>query len=293
MSASLPPSGPSQAPSPPGHEWREAGEAWGRSAVDWACLYEHYATEVVAAIFARTGVGPGVDLLDVACGAGLTLRQARGSGAVVSGIDAAESLLEIARERVPEADLRLGSMFDLPWPDQSFDVVVSINGIWGGCGDALREMRRVIRPGGLVGISFWGNGTPLDSRDAFVVFAAHAPTAHVNGMRSTNQIARPGVAEAMLVDAGFDIVERGSRVSNIEWADADVAWRALSSCGPAVPALDHSDPDRVRRDVLAAIDHCRTPSGMYRFRNDHQYVIAVAPSEPTTTSVNQQRSKTP
>jgi SAM-dependent methyltransferase len=259
-----------------GHDWREAGDAWGRSPVDWACLYEHYATEVVAAILARTGVGPGVEVLDVACGSGRTLLQAHGNGAVVSGIDAAGALLAIAAERVPDAVLSLGSMFDLPWSDASFDVVLSINGIWGGCEAALCEMRRVIRPGGFVGISFWGKGPPLDSRDAFAVFAAHSPPGNVDGMRSTNQIARPGVAEEMLAGAGFDVVERGSRVSSIEWADADIAWRALSSCGPVAPALDHSDQDLVRREVLAAIDHCRTPSGMYRFRNDHQYVIARA-----------------
>jgi ubiquinone/menaquinone biosynthesis C-methylase UbiE len=277
------------------HDWREAGDAWGRSPVDWACLFEHYATDVVAVIFSEIGIRPGVELLDVACGAGLSLRHAHGRGAVVSGIDASSPLLEIARERVPGADLRLGSMFDLPWPDCSFDAAVSINGIWGGCDDALREMHRVLRPGGLMGISFWGNGTPLDLRDVFVVFAGHAPTAHVDGMRSTNQIAHPEVAKTMLADAGFRILEQGSRVSTIEWADAEVAWRALASLGPAVPALDHSDRDLVRRDVLAAIEHCRTPSGMYRFRNDHRYVIAQAASSSTsdTQTTPQQRRQEP
>jgi ubiquinone/menaquinone biosynthesis C-methylase UbiE len=261
----------------PGHDWRQAGEAWGRSPADWACLYEHYSTEVVSAIFARTGVGSGVTMLDVACGAGLALRIARGNGAAVAGIDAAEALLAIARERNPDADLRLGSMFELPWDDGSFDVAISINGIWGDCEGALGEMRRVLRPGGRVGISFWGNGTPLDSRAFFLALSEHMPDTKVDGMRSTNRIARPGTAEAMLTDAGFRVIERDARVSTIEWADADLAWRALSSTGPVAPAVEHSDPDRVRRDVLAAIDHCRAPSGIYRFQNDHQFVIAEVP----------------
>jgi ubiquinone/menaquinone biosynthesis C-methylase UbiE len=262
----------------PGHDWRQAGEAWGRSPVDWACLYEHYSIEVIGAIFARTGVDSGVSVLDVACGAGLAVRVARGNGAAVAGIDASEPLLAIARERNPEADLRLGSMFELPWPDGSFDVAISINGIWGDCEGALREMHRVVRPGGRVGISFWGNGTPLDSRAFFLALSEHMPDTKVDGMRSTNRIARPGTAETMLVDAGFRVIERGSRVSTIEWADADLAWRALSSTGPVVPALEHGDADRVRRDALAAIEHCRAPSGIYRFQNDHQFVIAEVPT---------------
>ena len=34
---------------PAGHDWREAGAAWGHGAIDWACLYEHYSMEVLAA----------------------------------------------------------------------------------------------------------------------------------------------------------------------------------------------------------------------------------------------------
>ena len=35
-----------------GHDWRAAGEAWGHRAADWACLFEHYAIDVLVAIFA-------------------------------------------------------------------------------------------------------------------------------------------------------------------------------------------------------------------------------------------------
>ena len=239
------------------HDWREAGEAWGHSATDWACLYEHYALDVMMAIFDRVGVADGVRILDMACGSGLAMRQAGAMGATTAGIDAAESLVEIARDRNPDADLRLGSMFELPWGDASFDAVMSINGVWGGCEAALVEAHRVLRPGGTIGISFWGDGTPNDLRGCFKAFARHAPEQHFGSMKRLNNIATPGVAERMLTDSGFDVLERGARVSIIEWPDADLAWRAVSSVGPAVPALRHTDPAIVRAAVLEAIDHCR------------------------------------
>ena len=57
-------------PSPPHHDWSEAGDAWGRRANDWACLFEPYSSEVLAAIHHRIGTGPAVRLVDIACGAG-------------------------------------------------------------------------------------------------------------------------------------------------------------------------------------------------------------------------------
>lgn len=256
------------------HDWREAGEAWGHSAADWACLYEHYALDVMMAIFQRLGVGDELRLLDIACGSGMAIRHAEAMGATTAGIDAAESLIAIATDRNPGSDIRLGSMFELPWDDDSFDAVISINGIWGGCEAALAEAFRVLRPGGSLGISFWGTGTPNDMRGCFKAFARHSPEQHFGSMKRLNNIAAPGVAEAMLGDAGFEVIERGARVSTIEWPDADVAWRALASVGPAVPAIRHTDPQIVRQAVLDAIDHCRDRSGIYRFRTDQHFVIA-------------------
>ena len=256
------------------HDWRQAGDAWGHSANDWAYLYEHYALDVMIAIFQRIGITDGTHLLDVACGSGLALRHAGAMGATTAGIDAAGSLVEIACDRNPDADVRLGSMFELPWGDESFDAVMSINGIWGGCEAALVEANRVLRPGGMIGISFWGTGTPNDLRGCFKAFARHAPREHFGSMKKLNNIAAPGVAETMLTDGGFDVLERGARVSVIEWADAELAWRGVSSIGPAVPALRLTDPEVVKSAVLEAIDHCRDERGAYRFQNDHQFVIA-------------------
>jgi len=260
---------------PTGHDWKVAGDAWGHSANDWSCLYEHYSLDVVIAICGRLGVGIGTSLVDIACGSGLALRLVGAMGASVAGIDASDALLAIARSRSPHADLRLGSMFELPWADASFDAAMSVNGVWGGCQAALDEASRVLRTDGRIGISFWGNGRPLDLRDCFKVFARHAPDEHFGSMKRLNDISVPGVAEEMLEASGFSVVERGSRTSVIEWPDADLAWRALSSTGPAVPALRHAGAEKVRRAVLTAIEPCRDDRGIYRFRNDHQFVIAT------------------
>ena len=256
------------------HDWRKAGEAWGHSAADWAYLYEHYSLDVMIAIFQRIGIAEGLRVLDMACGSGLAVRHAEAMGASMAGIDAAETLIEIARDRSPDADLQLGSMFELPWDDGSFDAMMSINGVWGGCEPALVEANRVLRPGGLIGISFWGIGTPNDLRNCFLAFALHAPREHFGSMKKLNNIAAPGVAEQMLAGAGFEVLERGARVSVVEWPDAELAWRALSSVGPAVPALRHTDAAIVKSAVLEAIDHCRDERGAYRFQNDHHFVIA-------------------
>jgi ubiquinone/menaquinone biosynthesis C-methylase UbiE len=256
------------------HDWREAGAAWGHAANDWACLFEHYATAVIAAIHRRTGVGPGTELLDIACGAGLALVRAAEIGATVHGIDAAASLVDVALARLPSADIRLGSMFELPWPDGSFDVVTSINGVWGGCDAALVEAHRVLRPGGWIGISFWGEGPPLDIQLAFKTFARNSPEPHFRGMKRLNDIARPGVAEAMLADADFEQIERHQLTSVIEWPDPEIAWRALASTGPAVPALRHAGAEALKPSVLDALASCRDEHGVYRFRNDHQFVLA-------------------
>ena len=96
-------------------------------------------------------------------------------------------------------------------------------------------------------------------------------------MRQLNNIGTEGVAEEMLTASGFSVIERGSRTSVIEWPDAETAWRAISSVGPAVPALRTNDPSVLKREVLDALEPCRDRHGIYRSRSDQQFVIARKP----------------
>lgn len=256
-------------------DWAVAGAAWGHAAADWAYLFEPYARDAIEHLFDALAIGDGTELLDLACGSGYALARAARVGAVAAGIDASAPLVEIARRRVPHGDLRAGDMFALPWDDDSFDVVTSFNGIWGGCTDALREAHRVLRGGGRIGLTFWGPGSRLDLRDWFIALGTSTP--HVaDEMVALADIGSPGVVEEMLTSAGFASIERTAASAVLEFPDEATTWRALRSPGLVLPALEAHGEEALRERLMAAVERFRADDGSYRIVNELTCVTAVA-----------------
>jgi SAM-dependent methyltransferase len=263
--------------------WEESGSAWGARATDWAYLMEPYARPANDAIFDRIGVGEGTRLLDIACGSGYAAMVAAGRGAVVSGLDAAERLLDIARARTPDGDFRQGDMFALPFPDGSFDVATSFNGIWAGCEDALREAVRVLRPGGMFGMTFWGSPKRLGLMPYFMTIAALSPQDHVEATLGQADTGRPGVAEAMFAAAGIEAVERGTSTVLNEWPDVETAVRALAAAGPCIPAIEAVGYERFTADLRTALEPLVDRNGI-RVASEFGWVVGRAASAAQTSS---------
>ena len=103
----------------------------------------------------RAAVREGDRVLDACCGTGDLAVAARsaGSGEVV-GLDFSERMLERARRKAPELEWIQGDLLALPFEDGSFDSAVVGFGVRNveNLEKALRELRRVLRPGGRVGI---------------------------------------------------------------------------------------------------------------------------------------------
>jgi 2-polyprenyl-3-methyl-5-hydroxy-6-metoxy-1,4-benzoquinol methylase len=99
------------------NDWTMVDEGWGRRSVEFATLSEPSNCREYVALHQLLGVTKGDHLVDIACGAGLAVELAALRGAECAGIDASERLINIARDRSPGADLRVGDMHALPWND--------------------------------------------------------------------------------------------------------------------------------------------------------------------------------
>jgi SAM-dependent methyltransferase len=258
--------------------WVESGRAWGERAADWAYLAEPYARRANDALFDQTGVGPGTRLLDIACGSGYAASVAAGRGAQVCGLDASQALIAIARARTPAGDFRVGDMFALPFDDGRFDVATSFNGIWKGCEGALVEARRVVRPGGLVGFTFWGSPKRLGLLPYFATLLELSPGDHIDATISQGDTGRPGVAEQMLADAGLELAGRGTAQVINELPDLDLAVRALAAAGPSWPALQHVGYDRFAMAMREALRPLHVEGLVVRIDSEFGWITGTVPS---------------
>ena len=99
-------------------------------------------------------------VLDVACGTGFVARrvnEASGVDCKITGIDVNEPMLNVARQD-QTIEWHLGSASELPFPDGSFDVVLCQQGLqyFPDRPAAIREMARVVAPGGRIALNVWG-----------------------------------------------------------------------------------------------------------------------------------------
>jgi len=108
-------------------------------------------------------------VLDVACGTGLVAKRVNAASDVkcrITGIDLNEHMLKVARQE-PSIDWHLGDVSAMPFPDMAFDVVLCQQGLqfFPDRQAAMREMARVLVPGGRLSLNVWG---PLERQVYFV-----------------------------------------------------------------------------------------------------------------------------
>jgi SAM-dependent methyltransferase len=220
--------------------------------------------------------GPGVRLLDIACGPGVVAAAALRRGCTVTGVDFSAAMLGEARRRLPDAAFHDADAEALPLASGGFDAAVSNFGLhhFPFPVRALAEARRVLRPGGRLAVTVWARA---DANVAWKIvidaIAAHGEAKVVLPSAPLGRLERAETCARLLVEAGFAADAIAGRDVHAHWplaAPADLFDGFLAGTVRMAGMIAAERPEiqtRIRATVAAAIA---------AFRRDGGYAVPTA-----------------
>lgn len=250
-------------------------QLWGKRPKDWAAIQEQTANAGYSYALNYLNFSTADTLLDVGCGSGMFAHLAQQTGALVTGIDATEPLIALAKERNDAITFLTGEMEELPFTDDSFDVVCGFNSFQYAASvkNALTEARRILKPGGKLTAMIWGNKEDCEAASYLKAVAALLPPPPP-GAPGPFALSENQLLENTLQQAGFKILESNDIDSVWDYPTADIALKGLIAAGPVARAIDHSGLEKVYETVTAAIQPYIKTNGHVVYHNKFRIVFA-------------------
>jgi SAM-dependent methyltransferase len=237
---------------------------------DNATVYEELdpaTVEFGRALIDYTEPAPGARLLDVGAGRGAVVRAALARGCAVTAVDAAPGMVRRLRADFPAVTVELTDAHRFDLPDASFDVVTAgfVLDLLSDPVAALTEMRRVLRPGGIVALSIPG---PLPHRERWGWLAELAREFYPDTVPDEPAPPAPMDVAGLLTAAGFARPEQRPFTHPEPVADAAALWQVFSSRLPTAVSsgwIDWLPPDRAAefcRRFLAGAERMHATGGI-------------------------------
>lgn len=247
------------------------GQLWGARAQDWATHIEQVCLPLVGAALDAARVTVGTRLLDAGCGAGLLAVLFSFRGASVAALDASPGLLTIARQRLPEANVREGDLEAIPFADASFEAVAAVNSVYYAedMAAAMRELVRVTRRGGRVVVTAWGPPEKCEFLTAVMPALGPLMPPPPPGASPPHPgaLSEPGALVGPPMDAGLRVVDECEIACPFVFPSTEASWRGNSSDGVNQAAIAQSGEAAVR-PVYANTDRANMrPDGSVRYEN--------------------------
>ncbi|MFI6767188.1 methyltransferase domain-containing protein [Streptomyces sp. NPDC050355] len=249
---------------------------------DWAEIQERMLVPLYEAAYDRLGVGPGTRLLGLGCGSGLALLLAAGRGAQVSGVDADESRLELARERLtadgtPEhTRVVSGGLEAAASGNAAFNVITAFHPV--GCVSSVEGLTTSLTA-----------AAGLAERGSAVVLGGWGPVercATAGVLRVAQRLADPLRTAGGWRPSGRDDLEEladraglrpdgsGRVACPFGYADMSSAVRGLLSTGLFDAALEVTEQRQVEKELAEALHPYQREDGAVWMSNVFRYLIA-------------------
>jgi ubiquinone/menaquinone biosynthesis C-methylase UbiE len=208
-------------------------------------LFRPFAEQLVA----RVAPNHGDSVIDVACGTGVVARVARehfGPDARIVGVDVAPAMLAVARTVDQTIDWRQGNATSLPvGATEQFMVLTCHQGLqfMPDKPAAIREMRRVLAPGGRVAIATWCS---LDDTPGMLELNAVVERHVGRIVDSRHSFGDANALKHLLVEAGFSDVHVGTLAHDVKFTDGRLFARlnAMAAIGMSEKGKAMSEADR-------------------------------------------------
>ena len=257
---------------------------WDLAAASYEVLWQDQLAFAQAQLLTLVSLAPGEQVLDVACGTGLvSLEAARAVAPLgqVMGIDLSGQMVDAAGQRaaaqgILNADFARMDGEALNIPDARFDAALCALGLMymPEPAQALREMSRVLRPGGRLGLAVWGERVQCGWSAVFPIVDAEVAS---EVCPLFFRLGQDGVLARLCETAGFHAVGQHRITITQDYADAHQACDAAFVGGPVALAwarLGEDVRERVRARYLEAITPWRHAQG-YRLPGEFVLVSAL------------------
>jgi SAM-dependent methyltransferase len=252
------------------------GPLWGARPADWA-LSEDQQVPTYESALRRVDVGAGRQVLDIGCGAGSFLALVEERGGQPHGIDASEALISFARTRLPDADLRVGEMEDLPWGSDTFDVVTGFNSFFfaDDMVAALREAGRVAKPGAQIVIQVWGAHERCDLEAMKQIARPFLPPRPSDAPPDPD-LSKPGALGELATQAGLTSETEFTTSWELAYRDAETLARAMVAVAGLARLAGPEREDELKDAIVDGLAPYRNADGSYGFSNEYRFLTARA-----------------
>jgi ubiquinone/menaquinone biosynthesis C-methylase UbiE len=255
---------------------------WDLASDTYEPLWSAQLAPAQALMLALCAPAPGERVLDVACGTGLAsfvAAAAVGEAGSVLGVDISRRMVDVATRQAHARGVR-NARFErmdaecLDLPDAAFDLAACALGLMyvPEPETALRELRRVLRPGGRVGLAVWGERANCGWSPVFEIVDREV-TSEVCPLFF--RLGRDDVLAHACAEAGFEAIERRRITVTLDYADGEAACDAAFVGGPVALAWSRFDEPtraRARAAYLEAIAPWRVGGG---YRLPGEFVVVA------------------